>query len=104
MLPVDDDDQVPESATDAERSLIASLGTEGIAAIDDALLKAAGPRWQKVASVVLDAIRAGGFPTEDDQVILHVRRIVALVDARKLEAQGNLLRPRFSEVRLLTRP
>ena len=104
MLLVNDEDRVSESPMDAERSLTASLGPEGIAAIDVALLSAAGPKWSKVARIVFDAIKAGGFATADEQVQLHVRRIVALVDARKLEAQGNLLRPRFSEVRLPTGP
>ena len=104
MLLLDDEDQVPEAPTDAERGLIASLGPEGIAAMDEALLNAARPNWLKVARVVHDAIEAGGFSIEDQQVQLHVRRIVALVDVRKLEAQGNLLQPRFSEVRLPTRP
>ncbi len=86
MLLIDDDGQVPETLTLGEGRLIASLGSEGIAAIDEALLTAARPRWSKVAMVVLDAIRAGGFSTEDSQVMLHVRRVVALVDAKKLEA------------------
>ena len=100
MLLWDDGDQVTTSPTAGEAALAASLGSTGLAAIDAAILKATRPRWFKVARVVVDAIKDGGFATDDDPVQLHVRRLIALVHAGKLEAQGNLLRPRFSEVRL----
>lgn len=100
MLLWDDEDQVTPVPTAGEAALVASLGRAGLAAIDAAILKATRPRWLKVARVVVDAVKAGGFATDDDAVQLHVRRVVALVDAAKLAAQGNLLRPRFSEVRL----
>jgi hypothetical protein len=100
MLLVDDDERVPGSADEAERLLTASIGAQGLLAIDAAILAAVRPRWMKVARIVHDAIEAGGYSTDDAHVAVHVRRIVALVDAGRLEAQGNLLRPRFSEVRL----
>ena len=100
MLLVHDEDRVPESPTEGEASLTESLGAKGIAAIDAAILGATGPTFMKVARVVYDALKAGGFPTDDENVQVHVRRVIALVKADKLEAQGNLLRPRFSEVRL----
>jgi hypothetical protein len=100
MLLVHDEDRVPDSPTEGEVLLTESLGVNGLAAVDEAILQAAGPRWMKVARVVYDALKAGGFSTEDEYVRVHVRRIIALVKAAKLEAQGNLLRPRFSEVRL----
>ena len=100
MLLVHDEDRVPESPTELEMSLTESLGEKGLAAIDDSILAAAGPKWMKVARVVLDALKAGGFSTEDENVRVHVRRVMALVKSHKLESQGNLLRPRFSEVRL----
>jgi hypothetical protein len=100
MLLVHDEDRVPESPTEGEVSLAASLGEKGLAAIDAAILAATGPKFMKVARVVSDALKAGGFSTDDENVRVHVRRVIALVRGDKLEAQGNLLRPRFSEVRL----
>src|SRR4051812_24941958 len=100
MLLLDDSDQVTALPTEGEAALTSSLGPARLAAIDEAIAKAAQPRWLKVARVVIDAIKAGGFATNDDEVQLHVRRVIALVDAGRLEAQGNLHRPRFSEIRL----
>jgi hypothetical protein len=102
MLLVHDEERVPDSPSVGEISLIESLGENGIAAIDEALLSIAGPKWAKVAMVVVKALKAGGFSTDDEPVQVHVRRVVALTNAGRLEAQGNLLRPRFSEVRLQT--
>ena len=84
-------------------SVTESLGEKGLAAIDRALLGATRPKWLKVARVVHDALEVGGFSTDDEYVQVHVRRIIALVKGGTLEAQGNLLRPRFSEVRLPSR-
>ena len=91
---------MPEAPTEAENLLTDSLGPQVLLAIDEAIMNATRPKWMKVARVVVDAIHAGGFTTEDEQVQLHVRRIIALAVAGKIEAQGNLLRPRFSEIRL----
>ncbi len=95
-----DEERVPESPTEREASRTESLGERGLATIDDSILAATGSKWMKVARVVFDALKAGGFSTEDEDVQVHVRRIMALVKSRKLESQGDLLRPRFSEVRL----
>ena len=100
MLLLADDDEVPALPTEAETSLAGSLGSDGLQAIDEAIGNAARPHWLKVARIVVDAIRSAGFTTEEAQVQLHVRRTIALVSAGLLEAQGNLHRPRFSEVRL----
>lgn len=100
MLLLDNDDQVPASSTQEEAALADALGPAGLAAIDEEIVKAAHGRWQKVARIVVDAIKAGGFLLEEEHVQLHIRRVIALVDAGTLEAQGNLRRPRFSEVRL----
>ncbi len=100
MLLLDDDDQLPVAPTEAETFLADSLGSDGLLAIDEAIVNAVRARWRKVAQIVVDAIRAAGFSTDEAQVQLHVRRTIALVSAERLEAQGNLHRPRFSEVRL----
>jgi hypothetical protein len=100
MLLLDDDDELPMLPEPSEATLVARLGSKGIEAIDAVLLGHTRRTWLKVARVVFDGLRAGGFPADDDVVYLHVRRIAELVRTGQLESQGNLRRPRFSEVRL----
>jgi hypothetical protein len=78
----------------------AQLGPDGLQAIDDPLVSYARSTWIKVARVVHDALDSASFAVDDDTVDLHVRRVASLVAAGKLESQGNLRRPRWSEVRL----
>jgi hypothetical protein len=100
--PGHDDDEwlLPASPTQEETELVRALGPNGLKAVDDAIVKATQRRWLKVARIVTDAIEAGGFSIAEDQLDLHVRRIIALVKVGTLESQGNLRRPLFSEVRL----
>ncbi len=101
MLLLDDDDAVPPQPDEAEARLSSELGDAGIRRIDDAIAKSARRAWQKVARVVIDALEAVGFEISDGASIhLHVRRVISFVDSGALEAQGNLRRPRWSEVRL----
>lgn len=101
MLLLDDNDELPSLPENAEATLAAQLGAEGLHAIDEALSQHARRGWLKVACVVVDALKAGGFPISDDAYIaLHVRRLITLVHSGVLEAQGNPRRPRRSEVRL----
>ncbi|SRR5258708_4933368 len=100
MLLLDDDGELPTSPEASEVTLSAQLGEQGLRVVDAALVSHAGPSWLKVARVVYDALNSGGFQTTDDVVNLHVRRVAELVKLGQLEAQGNLRRPRFSEVRL----
>jgi hypothetical protein len=101
VLLLDDDDELPLTPTEGERTLAAQLGSEGLRAIDAALQRQTRTSWLKVARVVSDALSAGRFPLGDDAHIeLHVRRLMALVESGALEAQGNVRRPRWSEVRL----
>jgi hypothetical protein len=101
VLLLDDHDELPVSPTAAERALAARLGTSGLRAIDAALEQhVRRGQWLKAARVVADAMKAGGFPlTDNGHVELHVRRLVGLVDAGVLEAQGTVRKPRHSEVR-----
>ncbi len=98
---MDDDDVLPLSPTQGETTLAAQLGPDGLIAIDSALERHARPgRWLKVARVVADALEAGGFSLSDDShVELHVRRLIGLVESGLLEAQGDVRKPRWSEVR-----
>jgi hypothetical protein len=101
VLLLDDDDELPSQPGDDEARLSAEIGDAGLRSIDNAIGKCARPAWLKVARVVLDAIKAGGFEISDDASIrLHVRRVITLVASGALEAKGNLRRPRWSEVRL----
>jgi hypothetical protein len=100
MLLLDDDDELPAWPTEDETALVTSLGPTGLAAIDEAIVAATRSRWMKVAMVVHIAVESGGFSIGDALVDLHTRRVIALVEAGTLEAQGNLRRPRFSEIRL----
>jgi|SRR5262245_49753808 len=101
MLLLDDDDELPASADETEARLASQAGADGLRAIDAALTSHAQHRWLKVARVVSDAMKAGGFSfTDEDQVRLHVRRLVGLVESGALQVAGNPMRPRFSEVQL----
>jgi len=100
MLLLDDDDELPALPEPGEFALTEQLGPHGLHMVDDALLAHAKPTWLKVARIVHDALNSGGFAIEDDAVDLHVRRVGELVRSGLLDAQGNLNRPRFSEVRV----
>jgi hypothetical protein len=74
------------------------------AQIDELILSFARTDWRKVAMIigrVLFHCRDTGLSIDHDDFDLRVaERIVALVEAGKLQAQGNLSRWRHSEVRL----
>ena len=98
MSLLDDEDELPSLPEEAEATLAAQLGAEGLRAIDEALSQHARRGWLKAARVVADALKAGGFPISGDAYIdLHVRRLITLVHSGVMEAQGNLRRPRWSE-------
>ena len=101
MLLLDDQAELSAQPDEVETALGAQLGEQGLSAIDDTLKEHTQRRWLKVARVVLDALKASGAPVSNETCIaLYVRRVIALVDAGVFEAQGNLRRPRWSEVRL----
>ena len=68
--------------------------------LDDLILGCAKPRWQKVAMVIAKTEEACRGQARDIDPEDIADRIVALVEAGRLEAQGNLTRWRYSEVRL----
>jgi hypothetical protein len=101
---LDDDDELPPVPDEEEASLMAELGGDRLRAIDVALSSHTQTTWLKVARVVFHAVEAGEFPISGERhVRLHARRVMALVDAGVLEGPGNLLRPRWSEIRLRTK-
>jgi hypothetical protein len=100
---LDDDGELSVQPEEDESRLAAKLGDDGLRAVDAALQQHTRARWLKVARVLSDALEAGGFdPSAEGAVDLHLRRLMGLVDSGLIEAQGNLRRPRWSEVRLST--
>jgi hypothetical protein len=73
-------------------------------AIDQAIFSmlAEMPGWRKVAGVVLRVAHAMGDDlTDGDEEYEHVaHRVEALVTEGRLIVQGDIKKPRFSEVRL----
>jgi hypothetical protein len=101
MLLLDDDDELPAQPTSAEQALEVGMGSSGLTAIDEALIRHATNRWSKVARVVSDALKYGGHDPWDEATLhLYVRRVIHLVESGVLESQGNLRKPRWSEIRL----
>jgi hypothetical protein len=94
-------DALPDAPLDAaEQARVDALSPAQIAEIDHALLAAADRRWRKVAFVVGTVLvtRAdldGGVPD-----LYYAQRITRLVERGELESQGDLMRMRWSEVRL----
>ncbi len=68
--------------------------------IDEAILKAVGDRWTKVAMVIAKAAEElNGHIPDDERAEVIAERIRALVMHGRLTAQGNLDNWRHSEVR-----
>lgn len=83
-----------------DEAAVAALEESDVATIDRAILSRCDQRWRKVAYVVGFAMadrpqRLAGIPDR-----FYAMRVRALVEAGVLEAQGNLQRMRFSEVRI----
>ena len=98
MNSTDNQDDPPLDAEDLEA--VAALTSADLRAIDQALLAASHTNWRKVAFVVGVAMDAYPDLYLDVPDVFYAQRIRALVTAGQLEAQGNLHRMRFSEVRL----
>jgi hypothetical protein len=67
--------------------------------VDQTILACCKPQFRKVARIVLDVSVALKVPMNVDKAFI-ADRIKALVQAERLESQGNLDRWRFSEIRL----
>ena len=101
MLLLDDEDELAETPSANEVAFASALTPEQVAAIDERLLRQSATEQRKVARVVSDALDDGDFDAWDDGCLeFHARRVIALADAGRLEAFGNLRNPRWSEVRL----
>ena len=86
--------------SDAQRALVESLSPETILAIDEVLLRNVSTQWRKVARVVGTTMsfppgRVTGIPDT-----YYAERIRELVKHGLLDSRGDLMRMRYSEVRL----
>ena len=68
--------------------------------LDAIILSHAREEWQKVARIAARTMEQCGVEPNDDHLETVVARVSDLVARGRLEAKGNLTRPRFSEVRL----
>ena len=68
--------------------------------LDATILSNAREQWLKAAMVAARTMQNRGLGLTDEQLEIVVARARALVAQGRLVAQGNLSRPRFSEVRL----
>ena len=68
--------------------------------LDATITSHACERWLKVARVAAETMEERGVDPSDEQLDIVVARVRALVARGRLVTQGNLKRPRFSEVRL----
>lgn len=98
------DRKSPECQPDPELSgnelvRVAQLTDSDIRRIDEALVAAASVNWRKVARIVRFAMNE---PTRVARIpdIYYAKRVRELVEAGRLESQGDLHYMRFSEVRL----
>ena len=94
------EDEVDTVPTASEIKIIKKLTPDQVARIDEVLLANVAPQWRKVARVVGFAMMQlkGEHPGLPD--VYYSGRIAELVNAGKLQSQGNLRRMRFSEVRV----
>lgn len=96
------DERAPDGPMDAEQQARADALTPAqVEAIDRELLRASDLQWRKVARVV-GTVMFGDWPGKPDGLadVFYAQRVAGLVRAGKLQAQGDLARMRFSEVRL----
>lgn len=95
----------PDTLLDPEEQELADrLTPEQIQRIDAQLLAdCVAERWRKSARIVGTAWLALSKELPDVSAGYYAQRVIALVEAGSLEAQGNLHYMRFSEVRLPSR-
>jgi hypothetical protein len=70
--------------------------------VDALILSFVQVQWRKVAMIIAKVVGACGGRGNDAELHHIAERIRALVEDRKLDAQGDLSRWRHSEVRLPT--
>jgi len=68
--------------------------------LDAIILSHARKEWQKVARIAAQTMQECDVAPTDDRLEAVVARVRDLVARGRLEAKGDVTRPRFSEVRL----
>jgi len=99
MADVDELDPDPPLTPD-EETRVGCLSTVDVTRIDETLLSHVSRHWRKVAMVVARSLDDPRVVAAAVPYLYYARRIRHLVDIGVLEAQGDLSRMRFSEVRL----
>jgi len=100
MLLLDDEDVLSEEPSADEVAFRTVLAADGIAAVENAIVNCVRPSWLKVARIVYDALSQNGQQASDPTICLYARTVGVLVERGILQAQGDLRRPRWCEVRL----
>lgn len=85
-----------------ETATVEALSPDDISAIDGALLDATSSNWSKVAMVLSKQMKSRPGVPDDVPLEFYWSRLCDMVARGELEAQGNLRRARFSEVRRAT--
>jgi hypothetical protein len=98
-LNTDDHDDLSMPLDDDDLLAIGALTDVDVAAIDQAILSMLSAHWQKTALVVSRAMYA--YPDRYDDIpdVFYGQRVVELASKGLLDANGNLRRLRFSEIR-----
>ena len=100
LVPPEEPDDPDDQLTEEDEALVSNLHPSDLDHIDCALLEECATSWRKCARVVLGAIEVTNQTLPDLPVALYAQRIAALVQAGRLQSQGNLSYLRFSEVKL----
>jgi len=94
------EDARDEVLSPAESERVAGLSPEQLELIDTALLAQVSTDWRKVARIVGTAMLSMPSRPKGVPDVFFAKRVVLLVEAGRLESQGDLRRMGFSEVRL----
>jgi hypothetical protein len=96
------DDRAPDAPMDTDQQARAeALTPSQLEAIDRELVRASDVQWRKVARVV-GTVMMNDWSGKPERIadVFYAHRVARLVRLGRLEAQGDLTRMRFSEVRL----
>ena len=97
---IDHDVQPDGELTAEQKNTVESLSSETLLDVDKVILSHVQHKWRKVAMVVALTMNEFDDDLWDLPDIFFSMRIKKLVEAGKLESQGDLRYMRYSEVRL----
>jgi len=94
-------EMTPDPPLDVDQSLrVSKLTQEDLWDIDREILAQSARSWRKVARIVGQVVDKLSMRIPDVPDIYYAQRVRHLVEAGKLDSQGNLQFMRYSEVRL----